>query len=133
MIVGEFDERGRSYVKGVVHIPRLNVTGQIRFRLDTGADVTCLHPRDGRILRIPFDELEGDVGIRGVGGRSPYYAERALVFFNDSGAAAVYDLPLLIAKPDRGNKGLPSLLGLDIINRWYMEYDPANSRLEQPP
>jgi hypothetical protein len=25
---------------------------------------------------------------------------------------------------------LPSLLGRDVINHWFMEYDPVNARLE---
>ena len=37
---------------------------------------------------------------------------------------------LLIAEPSDTNNGLPSLLGRNVINRWYVEYDPANERLD---
>ena len=35
MIIGEFDDRGRPYVEGLVIIPRLNVREVVTFLLDT--------------------------------------------------------------------------------------------------
>lgn len=130
MIVGRFDSRGRSYVEGVIYIPRLAVGGRVVFRLDTGADVTCLHPGDARALHIPFGSLQNRVESRGVGGRSIYYLESSLLSFDSGGQREICPVNLLIAEPAGRNDGLPSLLGLDVINRWYMEYDPANNRLE---
>ena len=130
MIVGAFDTRGRSYVRCLVSIPRLGVVGDVTFRVDTGADITCLHPGDGRTLGIPFERLENPVGGRGVGGISQYFLEEASLVFDNDGEQEVRPAPLLIAKPDGANEGLPSLLGLNVINHWYMEYDPVNGRLE---
>ena len=68
MIVGEFDEQGRPYVQGRLIIPRLNVNRRITFLLDTGADKTCLHPRDASRARIPFEELGSPMESRGLVG-----------------------------------------------------------------
>ena len=38
MIVGKFDARGRPYVKGELTLPRLGVSHDVNFLLDTGAD-----------------------------------------------------------------------------------------------
>ena len=37
---------------------------------------------------------------------------------------------LLIADPNETNDSLPSLLGRNVINHWYIQYDPANNTLE---
>ena len=34
------------------------------------------------------------------------------------------------AYPNETNESLPSLLGRNVINHWYIQYDPANDRLE---
>ena len=39
-------------------------------------------------------------------------------------------LDILIAQPTPANLGHPSLLGRDIINNWFMQYDPVNDSLE---
>ena len=41
-----------------------------------------------------------------------------------------YEVSLRIAEPNRSSAGLPSLLGRNVINHWYMQYDPTNGRLD---
>ena len=133
MIVGAFDARGRSYLPGRLRIPRLGVVGNIVFQVDTGADVTCLHPRDGVRLGIPFDRLDDNrvSNSSGVGGTSQYFRESSfLVFSTIQGGLEVRPVELHIAKPNGVNEGLPSLLGVDVINHWRMDYDPRNNRLQ---
>lgn len=131
MIVGEFDARGRPYVKGELTLPRLGVSHGVNFLLDTGADSTCLHPRDARTLRIPFGRLTGARFFKGVGGKSsPYFQERAILSFSDGASSRLYEIDLYIAGQSEGNEGLPSLLGRDVINHWYMHYDPSNANLK---
>ncbi len=130
MILGEFDERGRPYIEGRLIIPRLRVDHWMFFLLDTGAERTCLHPRDVGRARIPIEELGGAMQSRGVGGLSPYYRESALLSFDDQLYTRVYAIELLIASPHEGNEGLPSLLGRDVINNWDIRYDPTNDELE---
>jgi hypothetical protein len=130
VIVGAFDTRGRSYVRCLVSIPRLGVVGDVTFRIDTGADSTYLHPDDGIDMGIPFERLENPVRSRGIGGTSQYFLEEADLIFDNDGEPEARQVDLRIAKPDGANEGLPSLLGLNVINHWYMEYDPVNGRLE---
>ena len=130
MIIGEFDDRGRPYVEGRVIIQRLNINGIVRFLLDTGADRTCLHPRDARRARMPFDQLGNRRTSRGIGGSSSYFSETTILAFVDKPQMRFYELELLIAEPHERNEELPSLLGRDVINHWYMQYDPAVTRLE---
>ena len=130
MILGGFDGRGRPYVEGRVVIPRLQVNESIRFLLDTGADNTSLHPLGARRARIPLDQLENRTNSRGIGGTSSYFREPALLVFDDDSQLRIYEVELRIAEPNDNNQRLPSLLGRNVVNHWYMEYDPTNSRLD---
>ena len=130
MIAGRFDELGRPYVEGRVTIPRLQVDERVLFLLDTGADSTCLHPRDAYSLSIPFSQLGSPVSSMGVGGRSAYYREPTLLVFGDESKSRIYVVDMLIAEPNESSEGLPSLLGRNVINHWLVEYDPTNGRLE---
>ena len=131
MIIGEF--RGiQPYVSAVVGIPRLGVFGTVGFMVDTGASVTCLHPRDSIALRLPFDRLERSEYIVGVGGRSERFLERSTLTFLDSASADtyVYHLDVLVGKPEQVGSGLPSVLGQDVLGRWVMVHDPVVGRLQ---
>ena len=101
------------------------------FRVDTGADRTSLHPADGLGLGVPFENLQGDgTTSYGIGGPSQYFRQEAQLTFNNSGETLVHEVTLQIAKPSEPMMRLPSLLGLDVINYWRMDYDPRNNRLE---
>ena len=130
MILGEFDDRGRPYVTSRLIIPRLQINEGLLLLLDTGADRTCLHPRDAVRIRMPFGQLADKQTSRGVGGRSSYFREQAIIAFRDRPQLRLYAIELLVAEPQEDNDTLPSLLGRDIINQWYMQYDPTNTRLE---
>ena len=58
MIRGEFGSMGRPVVEGYLRLPRFDIARVITFLVDTGADTTCIHPKDGRLAGIPFDLLE---------------------------------------------------------------------------
>lgn len=133
MIVGVFDYRGRGFVRCDVAIPRLNVAGKVTFQVDTGSDHTSLHVGVGTHIVIPFDRLDrGNVrAARGVGGHSRYFVERAeLSFVDDQREYERREVNLWIAEPDGRNRGLNSLLGLDVLRRWRMNFDGPNDRLQ---
>ena len=130
MILGRFDSRGRPFVECRVRIPRLQVNARILCLLDTGADAAYIHQDGAESLRIPFEQLGNRVASRGVGGRSAYFRETAFLSFVDGSLVRAYEVPLRIAEPNRSSVGLPSLLGRNVINHWYMQYDPTNGRLD---
>ena len=134
MIVGSFDGTGRSFVSVTIYLYRLGLSGSIRIQVDTGADITCLHPEASKALGIPYEELNKHnmATAGGVGGKSKYYVEPAILYFvsDDGGDDEEIAVDLHIAKPNKGNKSLESLLGTNIINKWRMNYDPPNGKLE---
>ena len=129
MITGRFD-RGRPYIECRVVIPRFRISERAMFLLDTGADATCLHPPDAIRMGIPFAQLRQRARFGGIGGASPYFREQAVLLFEDDAETKIYRVRLLIAEPNESNRALPSLLGRDVINRWRVNYDPANHTLE---
>ena len=79
---------------------------------------------------MPFNQLGNRRTSRGIGGSSSYFSETTILAFVDKPQMRFYELELLIAEPHESNEELPSLLGRDVINHWYMQYDPAVTRLE---
>ena len=136
MILGEFGAAGRPFVEGYLTLPRFGVTRKITFLVDTGADATCIHPRDGRPAAIPFEQLERPIASNGVGGTATYFREPVVLEFVDAESREVrrYEVDVFIAKPapDSGHSinRLHSLLGRDVIDRWRMLYDRTDNLLE---
>ena len=132
MIAGVFDVHGYPTVQARLDIPRLNVSYPVPFLLDTGADVTTIHPRDAARAGVPFDWLRAGTTVGGIGGQSTYYEEPAtLVFTDDTERQSYrYNITVDIAKPEDVSDQIPSLLGRDIIDRWRMVYDRTDDILE---
>ena len=130
-MTGYFDEEGRPRVAGYIYIPRLAAGGQVQFLLDTGADITSVNASDSDDLHIPRGRLSVPIGIGGIGGRGYFSVEKAQIAFeNDSGSSrfSIYEINLHVAYSETGS--LPSLLGRNIINRWRIDYDPLDGKLE---
>lgn len=119
-------------VAGHVSVPRLGWHGSLWFLADTGADGTCIHPKDGVPLGLPFDLLDREVASRGVGGVARRFVESAIVSFQDAGGRPIYRyrITVRIGKPEDVSVMLPSLLGQDILRRWRMVHEPDVGRLE---
>lgn len=131
MIVGRF-ERGRPFLRGDVLLPRFGVQVVVDFLVDTGADVTCLHPKDSIPARVPFGRLGNLASSRGIGGQSAYFIEQAVVSFRDASGRPIYeyDVNLHVGKPEDVSDRIPSLLGQDVLKRWRLVHDPAVDMLE---
>ena len=136
MIIGEFGLMGRPFVEGYLRLPRFGIARDITFLVDTGADATCIHPRDGQPAGIPFDLLQGSTTSRGVGGQATYFREPAVLEFVDAEARKIHscEVSVNIAKPGARASDpiniIYSLLGRDIIDRWRMVYDRTDNILE---
>ena len=133
MIVGEFDSNGRALVRAQVILPRLRRVGDVWFQVDTGADFTCLHRETRPLIGPAMDRLNRDTTVigRGIGGRSRYFVERAfLVFRDEQRGNEVRQLNLWIAEPEQANDSTASLLGLNMLRHWRMNFDPRNGALQ---
>ena len=131
MIIGSF-QGTQPYVHGLIEIPRLGVAGTIDLLVDTGADVTCIHPKDGENLLIPFQTLRTPIRIGGIGGTSRRYSEPATLAFRESVGSPVhrYRIQATIATPEDADIRIPSVLGQDILRHWRTIHEPALNRIE---
>ena len=129
MFEGYFTDDGQPYVTGQADLPRFGIDGRVHFLVDTGADITVLHPDDGIDLHCPFDALENPAEFVGVGGTLRYFMEPASITFGEGPDAEEFDLLISIGKPNPVTAGLDSLLGRDILNRLTMLYDFRRRRL----
>ena len=57
--------------------------------------------------------------------------ESAVLFFDEPNRnlARAYAVSLIIPEPNAQLGSLPSLLGRDVLDRWYMHYDPSRAKL----
>ncbi len=129
MIDGFFGSDGHAYLEGYVYMPRFSIGGRVEFLVDTGADVTTLHPDDGRSLNCPFDELENPVRVDGIGGEQTYYDEPIEILFRGTEGSYGFIVTISVGKPSEEANDLESLLGVDILNRMGMDYDFRRKRL----
>ena len=131
MIFGHFGNREQPRVAATLLFPRYMSETSIRFLVDTGSDITLIHPPDWQRLGIPTDQLPIGEGTGGVGGQSATWIEPAVIRFFDHDGVGRYDyrLNVHIAQPTAHNRDYPSLLGMDILSCWYTECDPTNDLL----
>ena len=132
MIQGRFGDTSKSpYVEGRLRIPGLRIESNVSFLVDTGAESTVLLPEDVVRMKLDYSALsESGVQVSGIGGSSPTYVESAIIMFTEPGVAVYsYEVKLLIVEL-KNHKGLPSLLGRDILSRWRMNYSPIDNQLE---
>ena len=132
----EEDAPPAPYLKAWVILPDLGVEGEVDFLIDTGADVTFLHPEDADLLGIDYQQLNPDTSERaaGIGGGSGYCREAATLVFQDS-AGRKLRCPLDVfinPQPPPDLLDAPSLLGRDFLNRCDVRLNRAQSlaRLE---
>ena len=131
MIIGFFSAIGRPYILGTVTLPRFDVSTDAYFLLDTGADSSCLHLVDALNLTVPESSLGNESSLGGIGGAAVYYREPATVTFtyeNGRIYEVSYNIDLDLSYSYETLR-LPSLLGRDILDDWYIEYSRKRSLL----
>ena len=94
------------------------------FLLDTGADVTLLMTDDASNLSVDFEQLQSSAALAsGIGGDTALYQVEARLIFTDQDNTYIYRTDLAMAEPSERNRGIPSLLGRDILSRWLLRYE----------
>ncbi|HEY3783418.1 MAG TPA: hypothetical protein VGL56_20235 [Fimbriimonadaceae bacterium] len=130
MLKGRFgDTSGRPYLEAKIFLPRLNVSGDISFLVDTGADTCILMPSDGIRLGIDYALLRGNRECQGIGCTIHTFVEKAILVFSDEKAVYTYSVDLDIHALDASLESVPSLLGREVLDRWSMNYNPSKNQL----
>ncbi len=116
-------------MEGRIAIISLGIAIRVSFLLDTGAEITLLMPKDAQAAGMEIENLTPTRDlVSSVGGDTRLYRADTSIMFSDEASLYVYRTELAIAEPGEHNRGLPSLLGRDILNRWRLRYDaPANA------
>ena len=101
MIIGRFgNTTGRPHLEGRVVIPRLKLSANVSFIVDTGADKTVLMPMDGIKMGLNYQNLVNTVDTVGIGGVAKDFIEPAVVvFLDDAGMLYIYSISLHISAP----------------------------------
>jgi hypothetical protein len=110
-----------------LYLPLLDAHISLQFLVDTGADMTVIHPRDSlrlvsrsdwpRVRELPSESLTG------AGQGIPYYfAPVVLIFSHVDGGIEQLTLPVGIAEPEDRLASHESLLGRDVLARFTMTF-----------
>lgn len=125
-------------VQVLCYMPRLNLSFQVAFLIDTGACGTCLNGGDALGLQryMRKETLHSSAGI---GGKCGYYGEAAILVFTDTtGQPLARQLKLSVQqirrclwrRPGPLVLRTPCLLGRDLISEWEFQYDHKKRRVE---
>lgn len=117
-----YDAPPAAFISAQVHLTRQNVAGSVAFLIDTGFDVTLLHPPAVRDLALDYRQLDPDSldVAAGLGGATGYYREPVTLTFTDTaGQELRCELDVFIIQfPDNpAMQDAPSLLGRDFLDR----------------
>ena len=144
MIRGEFDASDpypKPWVRVFVNLAGISpIWTEVRFLLDTGAGVTCLHPRDAIAAGVRTTALitpsawSKVVNLSGVGGTMQYFETAASFGFPQvDGSLHLIDQTILVARARRTNTRLPSLLGWDILRGFRLTIDQDAGLIDLEP
>jgi hypothetical protein len=133
MIRGSFEGppgRRRPFITVHLTIPSQNISGDVNFLVDTGADSTVLAPTDSLFLGIDTTSLEQGVPSRGIGGTTPTVNTHAILTLNNRS----FNIPLHILAPrtrrqQQALRTIPSLLGRDILLNFALFVEERTNRV----
>lgn len=118
-------------VDAVVWVPELgsNSAIAVTFLVDTGADMTVLHPQDSlRLLptedawKWAMKKASAMVGGAGQGVRH-YMMDAWILFTHTDGTVDSRNIVLCVGHPHPGNRQHESLLGRDVLQHYVSSFD----------
>ncbi len=125
-----FFESGRPKLRGILRLPRLGISREIDWLVDTGSDSGLLNVSDAVAMRLDFSLLRDRAPSWGIGGYVETFAELAMLMFDEPGIGRHIFIRNLAISDNHGNLlNLPSLLGRDVLNNWKMSYNPSAGEL----
>lgn len=114
------------YVLATVYLPQFDRRATVTFLIDTGADVTILHPQDSLRLLVQHEilSLPNPQPIGGAGAGANHYPVDAVVqFLQDDGRLHAISLRVFVPDIAAHNVGLESLLGRDALEHFAVYFD----------
>lgn len=124
------DTSGRPFLEGRLIFPRLGITTDVSFLVDTGADECVLMPADAIRSGVDYATLVGSMEVGGVGGTTRMFVEDAVAVFEEPSVGLhAYRIKVLIAPPSPDLEKTSSLLGRSVLGRWRMLFDPTGKSL----
>lgn len=121
------------FVNARVELPALQVSTELRFLIDTGAEVTAL--LHDALAQLPVNpqrlrSLPRTAPMAGIGGDVPCYTTRAVVSLQDDSRSQPrsFDISINLA-PSVKTATLPSLLGRDILNQLRCIFDHTDNEV----
>ena len=133
MIQGRFgNTTGRPYVNGRLLLPRLKLSANLSFLVDTGADLSTLMPADGIKMGIDYQTLVDPKDVGGMGGNASCFQEDAVLGFYEPNRSLIrfYSVTIMIPEVSQPLMRMPSIVGRDILDRWRINYDPSRNSLK---
>ena len=123
------------YVRAAILLKGANHARFVDFLVDTGADSTCIHPRDVLALGVDssiFDRRQVN-RARGIGGCLNYIAHDAVLIFGESGNQTLWQSKIDVfdvwenPQDEEITNWLPSLLGRDFLNLCDIHLNPTRN------
>ncbi len=119
----------RPFITARVSIPSQNISDDVHFLVDTGADVSLLAPVDVVRLCIDLGRLPRMAPSAGIGGLAATASADASLTLDSLG----YDVRLRLLLPERRQQKvlsrIPSLLGRDILSHFALFMEDRSRRL----
>ena len=116
-----------------VELPALQISIDVEFLVDTGAEATTLLNDAITQLRVRpqrVRSLPQTASVTGIGGDVPCYITRAIVFLQDDSRSQPHTFDINISLvPSRKTAKLPSLLGRDILNQLRCTFDHTDGEV----
>lgn len=127
------------YTASTLLCPNPFIFNSLAFKLDTGCDVTTVSLNDALNSRIDFSRLGAPFDVLGIGGTVPTYAINNCILSFDLGNCVISEKmnQVYISAPvvNRENveliRRIPSLLGIDFLQRYTAKYDNIFVYLER--
>ena len=88
-------------------------------------------PADALKMGLDYSQLRNASQVGGMGGSADCYSEEAVLLFDEPNRRLMrfYAVWLVIPEPDPELGNMPPILGRDVLDQWYMHYDPSRGRL----
>jgi hypothetical protein len=112
------------FLRGLVWLPDYDVSAEVPFFVDTGADLTVLHRADAMRLLATAEQWKRlargkPKQFLGVASDALYYpAEAVITFVHDNGDLELVETLVHIAEPTRSAADMESLLGRDVLSQF---------------